>query len=203
MENKLRVRVARVLICDIICKCILYAFCIFLNPKNISSNQPWAPLLYTVTIHHSLCKGQGLHFNTLGTSLWNVKDLLLSLCYWHHGWLNGRPSEPVWYRIRLAFSYLIKHARPFDIDMVAPSGPQRVRQAFLVFNMIHCMLCKKKKKVAVASCWQHKQTSLRMRHQQILPLYLIEVCIRQVHLPIASVSNLKIWQVVMGLEQTR
>lgn len=115
------------------------------NPENISSNQHWAPVLYTVTIHHSLCKGQGLHFNTLGTSFWNVKDVLLSLCYWHHGWLNGRPLEPVWYRIRLAFSYLIKHARPFDIDisLVAPSGPQRVRQAFLVFNMIRCMPCEK------------------------------------------------------------
>lgn len=36
------------------------------------------------------------------------------------------PLEPVWYRIRLAFSHLIKLARPFDIDisLVSPPGQQ-------------------------------------------------------------------------------
>ena len=49
------------------------------------------------------------------------------------------PLEPVWYRIRLAFSYLIKHARPFDIDiiLVAPPGPHRAREGFLFLSIIH------------------------------------------------------------------
>lgn len=46
-----------------------------------------------------------------------------SVWWCRRGWLNRMPPEAVWYRIRLAFSYLVKCARLFDTDITLLQSP--------------------------------------------------------------------------------